>query len=148
MENSGSLVGKVALITGGSRGIGAAIVRRLAQEGATIAFTYSSSPERAEGLQTAIETAGGRGLATFLSSKFALPNQNPQQKMRSQKAPSPQTHPALNVLAVQAGWFARGINARVKEFVHTTANASTPPGTGKCRTRSQLSCAVQGRRPK
>jgi 3-oxoacyl-[acyl-carrier protein] reductase len=63
MANSGSLAGKVALITGGSRGIGAAIVRRLAKEGATIAFTYSSSPEKAESLQAAIETAGGRALA-------------------------------------------------------------------------------------
>jgi 3-oxoacyl-[acyl-carrier protein] reductase len=63
MANSGSLAGKVALITGGSRGIGAAIVRRLAKEGATIAFTYSSSPEKAESLQATIETAGGRALA-------------------------------------------------------------------------------------
>jgi 3-oxoacyl-[acyl-carrier protein] reductase len=63
MAHSGSLVGKVALITGGSRGIGAAIVRRLAKEGATVAFTYSSSPEKAEGLQATIETAGGRALA-------------------------------------------------------------------------------------
>ena len=44
---AGSLTGKVALVTGGSRGIGAGIVRRLAMEGASVAFTYSSSKEKA-----------------------------------------------------------------------------------------------------
>jgi 3-oxoacyl-[acyl-carrier protein] reductase len=72
MANSGSLVGKVALITGGSRGIGAAIVRRLAKEGATVAFTYSSSPEKAESLQATIETAGGRALAIKADSAAKL----------------------------------------------------------------------------
>lgn len=41
---------KVALVTGGSRGIGAAIVRRLAQEGAHVAFSYSSSEKSAKAL--------------------------------------------------------------------------------------------------
>ena len=39
--------GKVALVTGGSKGIGAGIVRRLASDGASVAFTFSGSEERA-----------------------------------------------------------------------------------------------------
>ena len=58
-----SLEGKVALVTGGSRGIGAAIVRRLAEEGAYVAFTYIVSEEKAQGLVREVEAAGGRSLA-------------------------------------------------------------------------------------
>ena len=58
-----SLTGKVALVTGGSRGIGAAIVRRLANDGATLAFTYVASAEKAGALASEIETAGRTPLA-------------------------------------------------------------------------------------
>jgi 3-oxoacyl-[acyl-carrier protein] reductase len=54
------LNGKVALVTGGSRGIGAAIVRRLAQEGARVAFTYSVSAKAAKAL---VNEMAGRGAA-------------------------------------------------------------------------------------
>lgn len=54
----GLLTGKVALITGGSRGIGAAIVRRFAAEGAAVAFTYLSSPDKAEALADELRTVG------------------------------------------------------------------------------------------
>jgi 3-oxoacyl-[acyl-carrier protein] reductase len=56
---SGPLAGKIALVSGGSRGIGAAIVRRLASDGAAVAFTYSASQDQAEALATAIKAAGG-----------------------------------------------------------------------------------------
>ena len=54
---------KVAFVTGGSRGIGAAIVERLAADGAAVAFTYQSSEAAAQALAGRIEAAGGRALA-------------------------------------------------------------------------------------
>ena len=65
------LAGKVALITGGSRGIGAAIVKRLASEGADVAFTYTSSPERANEVAQAAEALGVRALAIQADSADA-----------------------------------------------------------------------------
>ncbi|GAC1046170.1 SDR family oxidoreductase [Rhizobium sp. No.120] len=67
------LAGKVALVTGGSRGIGAAIVRRLAQDGADIAFSYAESADRAEKLVRDIEAAGGKALA--LKADQAVPSE-------------------------------------------------------------------------
>jgi 3-oxoacyl-[acyl-carrier protein] reductase len=55
-----SFTGKVALVTGGSKGIGAGIVRRFAAEGASIAFTYSNSEAKALQLVHEIQSAGGK----------------------------------------------------------------------------------------
>ncbi len=65
------LSGKVALVTGGSRGIGAAIARRLADEGAAVAITYTSAPEKADEVVRGIEANGGRALAVRADSADA-----------------------------------------------------------------------------
>ncbi|WP_141430421.1 3-oxoacyl-ACP reductase family protein [Bacillus sp. 03113] len=62
------LTGKVALVTGGSRSIGKAIVKRLASEGAAVAFTYVSAQQKAEDLVKEIEAEGGRALALHADS--------------------------------------------------------------------------------
>ena len=51
------LAGKRALVTGGARGIGAAIVRRLASDGAAVAFTYSASADAANALASSLNCA-------------------------------------------------------------------------------------------
>ena len=53
------LEGKVAIVTGGSRGIGEAIVRRFVEHGASVAFTYRSSAEKANALAEELSAAGG-----------------------------------------------------------------------------------------
>jgi NAD(P)-dependent dehydrogenase (short-subunit alcohol dehydrogenase family) len=63
MTTSLPLAGKAALVTGGSRGIGAAIARRLAADGAAVALTYSSSPDRADAVVGEIQAAGGKAVA-------------------------------------------------------------------------------------
>jgi 3-oxoacyl-[acyl-carrier protein] reductase len=72
-----SLTGRRALVTGGSRGIGAEIVRRLAADGAAVAFTYGASAVEAEKLVAEVGEAGGTAVAIQADSA------DPEQVTRS-----------------------------------------------------------------
>lgn len=95
------LDGNVALVTGGSRGIGAAIALRLAEEGADVALTYWKSAERAAEVVEQIKNIGRRALAVKADS--AVP-----EALIAAVDESAETFGALNILVNNAAVFLTG----------------------------------------
>src|SRR5690349_4297559 len=73
---SKKLAGKVAVVTGASKGIGAAIARHLAAEGAAVVVNYASSKEGAERVVADITRDGGKAVA--VRANLAKPNEIPR----------------------------------------------------------------------
>jgi 3-oxoacyl-[acyl-carrier protein] reductase len=95
-NNTKALSGKVALVTGGSRGIGAAIAKRLAADGAAVAITYSSGQQKADEMVRSIESVGGRALAIRADSADV-------KAVKGAVATTVQTLGRLDVLVSNAG---------------------------------------------
>ena len=87
---------KVAIVFGGSRGIGAAAARQLAADGFSVALTYVSRPDSANALAAEIEADGGRALAIQADSKDAA-------AIRNAVAAAVERFGAIDVAVVNAG---------------------------------------------
>lgn len=96
------LEGKIAVVTGGSRGIGAAIVARLAQDGANVAFSYAHSKERADQVVTQVEAHGRSALACQADQADAS-------QVRAFIRKAHETFGRIDILVNSAGVFVTGV---------------------------------------
>jgi 3-oxoacyl-[acyl-carrier protein] reductase len=101
LNDMNRLEGTVALVTGGSRGIGAAVALRLAEEGADVALTYENNAERAAEVVEQIKTVGRRAVA--IQADSAVP-----ERLTAAVEETVETFGRLDVLVNNAGVFIVG----------------------------------------
>ena len=119
-----SFTGKVAFVTGGSKGIGAGIVRRLASDGASVAFTYSSSEEKAPKLLHEVESGGGKALALKADSASA-------EELRAAVAKTAETLGTLDILSAMQAFLrgAQSIPTASKTSIAWSPSTFVPPSS-------------------
>ena len=115
---SKSLAGKVALVTGGSRGIGAAAARALADKGASVAISYSASADKADAVVRDL-TAKGVQAAAFKADQSATA------EVDALIAAVVNRFGRLDILVNNAGVFVTGVRATRKP-TSLSCNVSSP----------------------
>jgi len=120
-----SLHGKVALVTGGSRGIGRAICIRLAELGAKVYVNYVSRPEAAEETKAIIEKNGGKAAVTGFDIADAEQVQSAIKEIVSDSG-------SLDILVNNAGITRDGLIARMKESDWDAVLTTNLKGTFLC----------------
>jgi 3-oxoacyl-[acyl-carrier protein] reductase len=116
--NSGKLNGKVAIITGASKGIGATIAKTYAAEGASVVVNYASSKEGAEKVVNEIVTAGGKAIAV----QGSVASATDVQRIFSETT---KAFGKLDILVNNAGLYAfAGIDDITEESFHTMYNTN------------------------
>ena len=103
-----SLEGKIALVTGGSRGIGRAVCLRLAAQGALVGINYVSNSSAAEETLQAVQAAGGNGFITCFDVADSGAVQDAIKEITSE-------HGVIDILVNNAGITRDGLMARMKE---------------------------------
>ncbi|MBU9291660.1 oxidoreductase [Burkholderia multivorans] len=112
------LQGKRALVTGGSRGIGAAIAKRLAADGADVSITYEKSAKRAQAVVAEIETLGRRAVAIQADSADPA-------AVRAAVDRAADTLGGLDILVNNAGIFRAGsLDALTLDDIDATLNVN------------------------
>ena len=136
MNANTPLTGKVALVTGASRSIGAAIAKRLAADGANVAITFSTSPEKANEVVKEIGRAGGKAIAIRADAGDA-------NAVKASVAETVKAFGKIDILVNNAGMlvfgtldqvtladFDRIVDVNVKGVFATTQEALKHMGTG------------------
>ena len=130
-----SLTGRRALVTGGSRGIGADIVRRLAADGAAVAFTYGASAAEADKLVAEVSASGATVVA--IQADSADPAQVAAAVEQAVAALG-----GLDVLVNNAG---AGFVAPIETSHRTSSTASWPSTSAECTRPSAARSAISVR---
>ena len=97
-----NLTNKIAIVTGGSRGIGAETAKLLSSQGAKVAITYNSSPDRAQEVVNSIEAEGGEAIAIQANGADTSAPQNIVNQVQEKWGAG------IDILVNNAGVFATG----------------------------------------